>query len=283
MVGRISRPARHFFQGVRWINLLLIALYYIVARYVFFFSVPLDQYLELAGATLLIAAGGNLENDLRDVLVDKANRKPNFFQSGINRKKAFLPYLLYVAGWVLGSRLGWQTGKPWAFFYFASVIILLVNYNIALKKMPLIGNFVVSFLTALSVFQPAFFFDLPAPAARRLVFLVVLVFLANLNREIIKDITDRKGDRLAGFQTLGVISVRTALQTAFAGNLLLTLTLAAYALFNRGPIGRMYFGLLAVATAATGWYLTRGRKNLALIKNIYKWIILAGIAGIMLR
>jgi len=281
MVPGITSWIRLFLQAVRWKNLLLLALYYGIIRYCFFPDVPGSTYALLLFSVLLIAAGGNLENDLKDIVPDRINRKNNFYHRLQHPLAKWLPYVFYIGGlisaWVFLSRIG----RPGFMWYFVAVVILLINYNLVLKKTPLIGNFVISMLTAAVVMQPVFFFDTSPYVSRILILLGTSVFFTNLNREIVKDIADRKGDRLAGFQTLGVISVKTALQTVFAVQLLAAAVLMVLAFHIRPLTGKIYYGLLAAAYLYLLYYVSLRRKNIRTLKNVYKWLQLIGILGIL--
>ncbi|NPA42565.1 MAG: UbiA family prenyltransferase [Chlorobi bacterium] len=276
----LNPSVRRVVQAARPANLALMALYYGVLYIKFFSDVPLPSYVLLMLTVLFLAAAGNLHNDLEDIPNDIINRKANLYVRERTKFIRLLPYWLYAAGLASGGAFALISGEPGRFFYFVAVAALLFFYNKALKKTPLIGNFTVSLLTALAVVQPLFFFPADHRKARFLFWLAMVMFLANLAREIVKDILDRKGDRLAGFRTLGVLSVHTAARTLFFVHLFLIAAVLMLATAAPGTFCRLWYAALAVFFAYLLRPLTAKRKSYAQLKNYYKWSMLAGILGL---
>lgn len=275
------RRVMELLQGIRIKNLLLLLLYHIIIYYKFFSQVNTTGFALLTLTVLLIAAAGNLENDLHDIFIDRYNRKKNYYHKPGRRIKKYLPYVFYVAGLISAAIFVSRLDMPGYMFYFIAIVVLLINYNTVLKKTPFIGNFVVSFLTALVVIQPVFFFPADIGVVKLLILIASLVFFINLNREIIKDIIDRKGDSLAGFQTLGVISVKTALQTVFFINVLIVILMAWLIFSLQNPWAKIYYTVLGIYLIYIMVHTARIRKFMWQIKKWYKWSILAGILGIL--
>ncbi|GEM_PF-5733484 len=185
--------------------------------------IRLDLFVLLVLTELFIMAGGNLENDLTDVRTDKINRKKNYYHRNNISFRKFYPYFFYLIGLITGLILGFKTGQPKMVLYFSGIIILLVNYNFVLKKTPVFGNVLIAFLTALIILNFIVFFRLPKPIVIQLVLMSLLAFWSNLNRELLKDLLDRRGDRLSGYMTLGVISPSLTFQITFVNHVLLFL------------------------------------------------------------
>jgi 4-hydroxybenzoate polyprenyltransferase len=79
---------------------------------------------------------------------------------------------------------------------------LLWLYSNNLKRLPLIGNVVVAFLTGLSIFMLVFLYNQYLP------FVVVyslFAFFMTLIREVVKDMEDMKGDTTFGCKTLPIV------------------------------------------------------------------------------
>ena len=79
---------------------------------------------------------------------------------------------------------------------------LLISYEVIFKKMPLIGNIIISFLVA-SVF---IYTEAGLTGEVKITWKIfILAFMLNLIREIIKDIHDMKGDSIYNFKTLPIL------------------------------------------------------------------------------
>jgi 4-hydroxybenzoate polyprenyltransferase len=157
------------------------------------------KLLILASSTAIIAAAGYIINDYYDIKIDLIN-KPERVVIGksITRRYALLFHtVLSVSGVLIGFFLGWQIGV----IHFMSAF-LLWWYSNSLKRQPFIGNFVVAWLTGISVVIVNVLYD----ATNALVIIYALfAFFMTLVREIIKDMEDLKGDNTFGCKTLPII------------------------------------------------------------------------------
>jgi 4-hydroxybenzoate polyprenyltransferase len=153
----------------------------------------------LASSTAIIAAAGYIINDYYDIKIDLIN-KPDRVVIGksITRRYALLFHtVLSVSGVLIGFFLGWQIGV----IHFMSAF-LLWWYSNSLKRQPFIGNFVVAWLTGISVVIVNVLYD----STNALVIIYALfAFFMTLVREIIKDMEDLKGDNTFGCKTLPII------------------------------------------------------------------------------
>ncbi len=139
-------------------------------------------------AAALITAAGNVHNDILDVEVDRINRPSRPLPRGmVNLRTAgLMAGVMAVLGVSLGVYLG-----VWAFVITVSAVLILYSYNRWLKMKPLVGNVVVSLLTAL-----AFIFGaLLAGNIIGGVIPAVFSLLFHFSREVVKDMEDFKGDR----------------------------------------------------------------------------------------
>jgi 4-hydroxybenzoate polyprenyltransferase len=157
------------------------------------------KLLILASSTAIIAAAGYIINDYYDIKIDLIN-KPERVVIGksITRRYALLFHtVLSVSGVLIGFFLGWQIGV----IHFMSAF-LLWWYSNSLKRQPFIGNFVVAWLTGISVVIVNVLYD----TTNALVIIYALfAFFMTLVREIIKDMEDLKGDNTFGCKTLPII------------------------------------------------------------------------------
>jgi geranylgeranylglycerol-phosphate geranylgeranyltransferase len=158
---------------------------------------PLYIYPALITAVALITAAGNVINDYFDRDIDAVNRPDRAIPSGEITPRSALIYsiVLFIAG--LGASL---------FTNLLCIAIAILNaallalYASNLKGIPLAGNIAVSYLTAsIFLFGGAIF----GPFGLMQNFYVALiVFLAILARELLKDAEDIEGDSKGGAKTL---------------------------------------------------------------------------------
>lgn len=216
----------HFLNLIRWKNLLMIALVQILIKYALIepfieihsISVTLKPFgfFILVLATLCIAAGGYIINDIYDIDTDKVN-KPNkiIINKHISEKDGYTYFmLLNVIGVGLGFYLSHLINYSSLFVVFFISSALLYIYSTALKQMFLIGNIVVSIVVALSILVVGIFDLVPSMTVFNVSNITILeiirdyaifAFLINLVREVIKDIEDINGDHKVGMQTMPIV------------------------------------------------------------------------------
>lgn len=205
-------------QIIRWKNLLLIALIQILVKYylipLFNFESVLSnmQFVFLVLATVLIALGGNIINDIYDIEIDKINKPDQLWIPELaTLQQAKISYVLMTStGLVFSVFLCWQIGKFMFVFLFFIPVFALFFYALYFKKKPLLGNLMVSFLIAFSIVLVAIFEKISFKTSVANVLkigdviwgLAFFAFLLNLLREIVKDMEDTIGDK-----ALGVVSI----------------------------------------------------------------------------
>jgi geranylgeranylglycerol-phosphate geranylgeranyltransferase len=145
----------------------------------------------------LIAAGGNAINDYFDVTVDRINRPDRPLPSGTATLEEARTIWMYTsgAGLALSALLG-----VWNLLIAAAWVGGLYVYSHRLKGTVLFGNLTVAFMTGLA-------FPFGAVVAGRPglgLYPGLFAFLANLAREILKDVEDVDGDATANIETLAV-------------------------------------------------------------------------------
>jgi 4-hydroxybenzoate polyprenyltransferase len=191
------------FRLTRFWNLAIIALAQYFTAYFLFNqrqAVFTDIWLFLlSGSTILIAAAGYIINDYYDIKIDLIN-KPDRVVIGktITRRFAILFHtVISFFGVAAGLLINWKVGA----LNFACAFLLWL-YSNNLKRLPLIGNVVVAFLTGLSIFMLVFLYNQYLP------FVVVyslFAFFMTLIREVVKDMEDMKGDTTFGCKTLPIV------------------------------------------------------------------------------
>jgi 4-hydroxybenzoate polyprenyltransferase len=213
----------HFFKLVRYQNLLMLAFMQLIFRYGFlkWQNVPLSladwQYCLLVLATVLIAAGGYVINDIFDQDTDSEN-KPSKIIVG-NKISEALAYNLYVGLTIAGVGIGFYLSnvimKPGFATLFILIASLLYLYATSLKQMILIGNIIVALLLSFSVIIIGIYDLYPATYEGNqkdmgVLFSILLdyaffAFILNFIREIVKDLEDINGDYNQGMNTLPIV------------------------------------------------------------------------------
>lgn len=223
-----------FLKLIRFPNLIILALaqcliYYMVVVPLlktseFTPSLHTWQFLLIVLSTVLIAAGGYVINDFFDKDIDAANGigKVHDF-SGWTMKTLY--FVFSIIGIAIGLYLTYALKLRQFVLTYLLTAALLYFYSASYKRLPLVGNFVVAFLTAVAVFLPAFadyelqyaFRDIKLPVINNKMYNLRLIiaiaaayaffaFLISLVREIIKDMEDIEGDREFGCNTLPIVA-----------------------------------------------------------------------------
>lgn len=146
----------------------------------------------------LTAAAGNIINDLYDIETDRISH-PNrvLVLDKLSKKEAWFYYcFLNLSSAFIALSLNLVL-----FIIVILVIFLLLLYSVCLKRLPLIGNVTIAFITGLAFIYGGFSVDSPSSAVVPALF----AFLINLIREIVKDVQDIEGDKKLDFKTFPII------------------------------------------------------------------------------
>ncbi len=255
-----------FLQLIRFPNLVMIAL----TQFLFFYYwiVPFDDcYIKIGLfsfvvlATVFIAAGGNIINDIFDVKTDRIN-KPHrlFIDTFISKKNAYVLYVAFTfVGISLGSYAGFAINRGWISLIFIGIALLLFLYSSHLKSIPLTGNIVVSVLVASSLLiliafnkehtvrgkHFNFFNDFSLIA---ITIYSIFAFWINLMRELVKDIEDVNGDYNAGISTLPIILGRNSVNKIIAvlAGLLICFILYVTSIYLQGKTVTTIYVLISI-------------------------------------
>jgi geranylgeranylglycerol-phosphate geranylgeranyltransferase len=157
------------------------------------------QTLMACVAVFLISGAGMVINDYFDYDADRVNRPKRPIPSGRISKKSALIYssILFSTGIALSSLLNTNMLMLSLFN-----TMLLLAYSWKLKKIALIGNFAVSWLSS-SIFL---FGSLLSGAIMPVALLLFMItFPSTVGREITKAIEDVEGDRKIKARTLPIL------------------------------------------------------------------------------
>jgi len=258
----------------RFWNLVIIGTsQYFVAIFLIDHKLLLDWKLfVLASSTAIIAAAGYIINDYYDIKIDLIN-KPNRVVIGKNitrRYALFFHTILSFMGVALGFVLSWKLGV----INFLSAFLLWV-YSNNLKRQPFIGNFVVAWLTSISIVLVNILYDV----SNSLVIIYALfAFFMTLIREIVKDMEDLKGDNTFGCRTLPIVwGIRKTkvllyiLLGSLASSVLLLnawysqLPLSYFLIFLFIPLGLLLLRLIRADTRKDFYWLSQACKIIMLL------------------
>ncbi len=215
-----------FLRLVRWQNLAFIVL----TQLLFYFCVyqPLferpysNSFHWILIASVFIASAGYIINDYFDLNIDQVNKPDkNVFIKLIPRRWAILWHFLFSLLGIAATYIAVGMDKWYLVLANIFCVLLLWLYSTSLKRQLLIGNVVISLLTAWTVLILFFVFTEARQALTggtaetvkffRVAFLYAgFAFISSLVREAIKDMEDLEGDTKYGCRTLPIIAgIRT--------------------------------------------------------------------------
>ena len=223
-----------FFRLVRWPNLVFIVLTQSLFYYCFIYSSERglsssnDIYLKpslfvlLMIASVLIAAAGYIINDYFDLNIDKINKPERIVvEKIIKRRWAIAWHLIFTSiGVLLSFYIGYKISNWLLGFLNLLSAVLLWFYSTTFKKKLMIGNIIISLLTAWVVIVLYFcewrfyyVFNDEADMYKKYIQLLFKVsvlyggfaFIISLIREVVKDLEDIQGDEKYGCRTMPIV------------------------------------------------------------------------------
>lgn len=160
-------------------------------------------------AVVLTAASGYIINNLMDMETDRVNGKERGLDEIGHRNARLIYFIFTIAAVVIAFIVGDGSIKSRAFLATAVSCGLLYFYAVDYKRIPVLGNVVVSVLTAFAVSMPMFCDEAASnnePIRILVIGYAVFAFLLSLAREIIKSCEDMEGDAACGIRTLAVVA-----------------------------------------------------------------------------
>lgn len=211
-----------YLKLIRYQNLLMLAFMQLVFRYLFLAQSYVDlaltdfNYILLVIATVCIAAGGYVINNIMDQDTDEI-AKPQNRVVGVSISET-VAYNWYIGLTIVGVGIGFYLSnviyKPTFASMFILVATLLYMYATSFKQIPVLGNVVVALMLSTSIIIIGLFDILPAidvdnrfrmkEAFDILMHYAIFAFIINLIREIVKDMEDMDGDYQSGINSLPI-------------------------------------------------------------------------------
>ena len=299
-----------FFKLIRWPNLFFIAL----TQILFFYCIlpfvykgiqtsslsPLIFYL-LITASVTIAAAGYIINDYFDLNIDLINKPSKLIiERHIKRRWAiFFHIFLSGIGFVISCYVGYKLRNIYIPFFNLLAIASLWFYSTTFKKKLLIGNVLISLLTAwvilvitvaeYELIRNSLVSSFIIPRLLKVSFLYAgFAFAISLIREVIKDMEDLQGDIKYGCETMPIVW-GIPVSKVFAGVWLVVLTggvavLQFYVLQLGWWLSAIYCVLLIIIPLL--WilkqlYRAQNAADFSRLSSVVKIVMLTGIISMV--
>ncbi|TMI72111.1 MAG: ubiquinone biosynthesis protein UbiA [Bacteroidetes bacterium] len=297
------RLAAAFLKLVRLPNLLFIALSQVLFQFCVYYPLyretlprhDLSHFIFLVLASLFIAAAGYIINDYFDINIDEINKPDKMVVDKLIHRRWAIAwhFILSFTGLVFTVLALPVLGKWYLILANIACVALLWFYSTNFKKSLLIGNIVISLLTAWAILIIFFSKVSPVNAIElgnhaqpkffRLAFLYAgFAFICSLIREAIKDIEDIKGDERYGSRSMpiawGINASKVYIAVWMIVLIVILITLMIYILQFRWwglvaygvlviivPLVLMFRKLFKASTAADYHSLSTGIKLVMLV------------------
>ena len=262
---------------------------------------PLAFWL-LVLSSVLIAAAGYIINDYFDLNIDQVNKPESIVvQKFIRRRSAIIWHMSFsIAGVLLAFYIGIKIGNWILGFANLVCVLLLWVYSTTFKRKLLIGNIIISLLTAWVVLV-LYFCELSVLQLRDPVYrhqitsvfkLAILyggyAFIISLIREVVKDIEDREGDARYGCHTMPIVwgvDASKGFIAIWLIILIITIGLViVYAVMKGWWIGSVYsilFILFPLLNISRALYKANEIKDYHKLSSQIKMVMLSGILSMI--
>lgn len=310
---QLAEKIKPFFQLLRVGNLAFLAiLLYVMEKWVAFPLLHQQKFPELMPwwvLTLLIisvvciAAGGYVINDYFDVKIDRINRPDDLVVTRVVSRDAAMRLfqVLTAVGIVAGLAVAWWARSWNMLFIYVVIPGLLWFYSSSYKRMLLVGNLIVAFISAL---VPLLIAMVNADHLRFLyheslaytpivgqlyVWLggfALFCMLLTLSREVVKDMEDVEGDRELECRTMPIVWGEKVSKIVVTIVLLATITLIAYLAWFVLPFpmewatftGRfIIFGLMVpMLCVLVLLWSARSKRELHTVQQVLKFVMFLG-------
>lgn len=306
-----------FFRLIRWPNLVFI----FVTQALFYQFVVLPSHVApgivydvllkptlfwlLTASSVLIAAAGYIINDYFDLNIDRVNKPERLVVEKLIKRRWTIiwHWILSGVGVLLGFYVSWKLRNPLVGLGNLGCVVLLWFYSTTFKRKLLIGNVIISLLTAwviIVLYVCEFHVVAPDnpvyPFYKNLlgrIFKYAMVyggfaFIISLVREVVKDIEDMDGDARYGCRTMPIVwGVNVA--KVFAGTWLVVLTgslivIQLYALQTWNWIAAGYCFLLLdlpLLWTLRKLYEAQTKSDYHRLSSTIKGIMLVGIVSMI--
>jgi geranylgeranylglycerol-phosphate geranylgeranyltransferase len=204
-------------------------------------------------AVFLATGGGNVINDYFDYKIDAINKPNRPIPSGrISLKNAYsYASLLFAVAVIFGILIGYLLDNYIPTLIVSLSSLLMYCYGKSLKKIALIGNIAISFLTGLCFIFAGVIIGLDTSSFGIVYTSLYLGFFASfmtMAREITKDMEDIEGDKLEGAETFPIVygNKKSSILTSC---LMVLATVLSPILYFNGIFNVYFLAILPIAIA----------------------------------
>lgn len=300
-----------FFRLVRWPNLLFIALTQLLFEFCIYRSLyqPATlnsaenrQFIFLVLASIVIAAAGYIINDYFDMNIDQVNKPDKVVVNVIINRRWVIFWHMFLSLLGLFFTVSALPLNDYWYLVLANFgsIILLWFYSTNLKKQLLIGNVLISLLTAW-VILIIFFSKYPISIRgllqvaqnevrlfRYTVLYASFAFIISLIREVVKDMEDIEGDRKYGCRTMPILWGINASKVFVAVWIIVLVAVLIILQFYVLPFGWwlsalycLLFIILPLLWILQKLFKAQTAKEFHLISNVIKGVMFSGILSML--
>lgn len=229
-------------------------------------------------AVFLATGGGNVINDYFDHKIDAINKPERPIPSGRISLKSAYTYasLLFITAVILGILISYLTDNFTPALIVALSSLLMYYYAHTLKKVALIGNIAISFLTGLCFIFAGVIIGADIGSLEIVItsaYLGFFAFVMTMAREITKDMEDIEGDKVEEAKTLP-IKYGLKKSSYLAGFLMILASVLSPILYFNGIFNFYYLIILLVAIVAFfyGAYIILKDQSSASCKKVSKLV-----------
>jgi 4-hydroxybenzoate polyprenyltransferase len=220
----------------------------------------------------------------------------------IKRRWAIVWHLVFsFAGLLISFYVGYRLGNPFIVLLNLAVVVLLWVYSTTFKKQLLIGNIIISLLTAwvvLILYTCEMRFDVSRLSPSQVEYLSSVfkasvlyggfAFIISLVREVVKDIEDMEGDARYHCRTMPIVwGIPVSRAFAYTWMIVLggaVLILAVYTIQINWWWMAVYL-FAAVLLPLFQVYRKLGKStspmDFAMVSRLLKWVMLTGILSMI--
>lgn len=258
------------------------------------------EFVLFVFTTLLVTASGYIINDIYDIKTDSINKPDKrIIDVHLSLSGAWKIYFsMILTGAIISFYLAVQRNDLFYWFIYPAAVFLLFGYSRWFKGIPYLGNILVSlfcaavpgifFLSEASVLKELKIRDLTSflPLHKLLLSYVQFAFLTNLYREIVKDLQDETGDKLANIHTAAVYFGKKntkimALFTALITSMVITFSFSQSIFSNIPYLFILQILLIQTPLSISIIKIIQAKDDKA-FRNVGLWIKLIMINGLIL-
>ena len=303
-----------FLRLVRSLNLIFIVLTQVLFYYcVLPFSFRSVEYTPklilqpslfwlLCASSLLIAAAGYIINDYFDLNIDQVNKPEKLVVDSIIKRRWTIlwHWAMSFLGVILSFYVSWKLNNWIIGIANAGCVFLLMLYSSTFKRKVLIGNFIISILTAwviLVLFIAEWDLNRMTTgvvqiAMGRLFKLAVVysgfAFIISLVREVVKDIEDMEGDARYNCKTIPIVwgvTVAKMFSAVWLAVLLAAIVILQFYVLQFGWWWSILYSFIFII-APLMWIIVRlyratTKADFHWLSNMVKVVMLTGILSML--